>query len=121
MSLSVIEGVLRRKKYPPVTFFLRCRQQRTMARTVSATVPRETPIAMPSFLSLPRPWSWLSPVGAGVVVSACVDVDDHVDDDEDVVAADEEPPFEILPVGADCTLCVEPSMTTAVGQVKLAT
>lgn len=75
---------------------------------------------MPSFLSLPRPWSWLSLVGAGGVVSACVDVNDDVDDD-DVVVADEESPFEILSVGADCTLCVEPSMTTALGQVKLAT
>ena len=74
---------------------------------------------MPSFFSSSSPWFWLSLVGAGVVASACVDVVDNVKDDE--VAANEEPPSEILPVVAECTLCVEPSMTTAVGQVKLAT
>lgn len=101
MSLSVMEGVGRRKKKLPVDFFRRLRHQKTRPRIARATMPMATPRMIPSFLSLERPLEELLLVVGEPVCSASTDV---------VVGE---------PVAPGWTLYVDEPTTTALGQVSV--
>lgn len=102
----MIDGVGRRKKYLPVAFLRRQRQQKTRPSTANATEPTTTPMTMPSFLSLVSPWCALPFSVTSFVASAFTDV----------VGEPITPP-----VVTEWTLYVVPSIATAVGQVRDAT